>query len=336
MADLQINNLSDFAKNAKILWTKGKDSASKAARNSGLFKEVDIPMESGNTREFTEIDLEEYADVKGESDQASHARVQQGYTKVGKLYRVAKDITISYEMRTQGKYMEIKRKLTNLGKQTSNRMDLDMTHRITYGNDTSYTDLNGRTIDTSIGDGKSLFDTGHTVKGGSDTFRNILANNPQLSTTSLESMEQMRNNNTINQFGEKMTMKADILFTTDDPNTVRTAREILRSSGSTEDSKNVGVENTFQGNYRHVILPRLATDASGKVDSNKEKYWGLASSDMSTAYLGVHEEPRIKSPGSIDSKDFSNDDWKFGARAGYMIVIVTGGWISLSKGDATT
>lgn len=335
MADLQINSLADFGRNAEILWTKGKESVPQAARNSGLFKEVNIPMESGNTREFSEIDLEEYADVKGESDQASHARVQQGYTKIGKLYRVAKDITISYEMRSQGKYREIKDKLTNLGKLAPNRMDLDLTHRITFGTVTSYTDRDGRTIDTTIGDGKALFDTGHTVKGASDTFRNILANNPQLSTTSLESMEQMRNENTINQFGEKMSMKADILFTTDDPNTVRTAREILKSTASTADNKNEGVINDFQGNYRHVVLPRLATDANGKVDSSKNKYWGLASSEMSTGYLGVHEEPRLKAPSQDDGKEFDTDDWSYGTRAGYMIVVVTAGWISLSKGDAS-
>lgn len=335
MADLQINNLSDFAKNAEILWVKGKESVSNAARNSGLFKEVNIPMETGNTREFSEIDLEEYADVKGESDQASHARVQQGYTKIGKLYRVAKDITVSYEMRTQGKYFEIKNKLTNLGKLAPNRMDLDLTHRISFGDQTSYTDRDGRTIDLTVGDGKALFDTAHTVKGASDTFRNILANNPQLSPTALESMEQLREENTINQFGEKMAMKADVLYTSNDPNTVRTAREILRSSASTEDNKNEGVINVYQSDYRHVILPRLATDAEGKNDSNKAKYWGLASSSMSTAYLGVHEEPRLKAPSATDGKEFDTDDWKFGTRAGYMIVVVTGGWITLSKGDGT-
>lgn len=335
MADLQINNLEDFGRNAKILWTKGKKSVSNAARNSGLFKEVNIPNESGNTREFSEIDLEEYADRKGESDQASHARVQQGYTKIGKLYRVAKDITISYEMRTQGKYMEIKNRLTNLGKLAPNRMDLDLTHRITFGTQTSYTDRDGETVDVSLGDGKSLFATDHPVKGASDTFRNILANNPQLSPSALESMEQMRNENTINQFGEKMNMKADVLFTTDDPNTVRTAKEILKSTASTEDNKNEGVVNTYQNSYRHIVLPRLATDANGKVDSSKNKYWGLASTEMSSGYLGVHEEPRLKAPSSSDGKEFDTDDWKFGTRAGYMIVIVAGGWISLSKGDGT-
>jgi hypothetical protein len=330
MADLQLNNLEDFGRNAEILWLKGKDSATRAARQSGLFREVDIPNNSGNTREFSEIDLEEYASKKGESEQASHARVQQGYTKVGKLYRIAEDITISYEMRTQGKYMEVRRRLTNLGKLAPNRMDLDLTHRITFGTQSSYTDRDGDTVDTTVGDGLPLFDTAHTVRGASDTFRNLLSGSPQLSRSALESMEQMRNENTINQFGEKMNMNDDVLFTTDDPAVINAAREILRSTASLEDNKNEGVVNTYQNSYRHVILPRLATDANGKPDSSKSSWWGVASTEMSAGYLGVHEEPRLKQPGSPDSADFETDDWKYGTRAGYMIVVVAASWIALS------
>lgn len=334
--ELNIHELNDFVKNATVLWNKGKDSVAQVARNSGLFKEVPIPNQTGNTREFSEIDLEEYASKKTESDQADRARVQQGYTKTGTLYRVAKDIGISYEMRNWGKYQDIKNRLTNLGKLAPNRMDLDLTHRLTFGTATSYTDKDQDSVDVSVGDGKALFATDHTLKGSSTTFRNRLANNPQLSPGALEAMEEMRNENTFNQFGEKMTIKADILWTSDDPNTVRTAQQILRSTADTTQN-NPDVVNTLQGNYRHVQLPRLATDKDGGVDSSKAKYWGLASSTMSTAYLGVNEEPRLKTPPTDgrSNEDFNTDDWEFGTRAGYMIVIVSASWISFSSGDGT-
>lgn len=330
MADLQINNLDDFGRNAEILWLKGKDSVSNAARASGMFREVTIPNETGSTREFSEIDLEEYADKKGESEQASRARVQQGFSKVGHLYRVAKDISISYEMRTQGKYDRIKRKLTNLGKLAPNRMDLDLTHRITFGKQTSYTDRDGDTVDVSVGDGKALFASNHDLKGSSSTFRNILSGSPSLSKSALESMEQMRTENTLNQFGEKMAMDDNVLFTSDDPATKNAAKEILRSTASTADNKNEGVVNTYENEYTHVVLPRLATDANGAPDSSKNSWWGVASTEMTAAYLGVHEEPRMKMPSSVDGQEFSTDDWKFGTRAGYMIVVVAAGWIALS------
>lgn len=333
--ELNINAFSDFVTNAEILWNKGKDSVAQVARNSGLFKEVPIAMNTGNTRSFSEIDLEEYATKKRESDQADRARVQQGYSKTGTLYRVAKDIGISYEMRTQGKYLEIQQKLTNLGKLGVNRLDLDLTHRLTFGASTSYTDMDGDTVDVSVGDTLALFATAHTLRGSSTTFRNRLANNPQFSPGSLRAMEKMRVNNTYNQFGEKMTIKDDIIWSGDDPDTVDAIRQTLRSF-SDPTQNNSGVINTQIAKYRHVVLPRLATTANGSNDSTKAKYWGVASSEMSTGYVGVHEEPHMKTPPAEgkSNEEFATDDWSFGTRGGWMIVVVSAAWIALSSGDA--
>lgn len=335
--ELNINNLTDFVRNATILWNMAADSVPAVMRTSGLFKEVPIPQNTGNVREFSEIDLEEYALRKGESDQASRARVQQGYTKIGTLYRVSKDIGISYELRTQGKYVEIVNRLTNLGRLAKNRMELDMTHRLTFADATSYTDMDGVTVDTTVGDTLSLASTAHTLRASPTTFRNRLANSPQFSLGALEAIEKMRVENTFNQFGEKMTMKADILFTSDDPNTVNTVRQVLRSTANITQA-NSGVINPYgDSNYKHVMLPRLATTASGGVDSTKAKRWGVASSIMSTAYLGVHEEPRLKAPTGegMNNVEFSTEDWNFGTAAGYMLVVVSAAWISFSYGDGT-
>jgi hypothetical protein len=334
--ELNINNLSDFVKNATILWNKGLMSVPQVVRGSGLVKEVAIPNLTGNTREFSEIDLEEYASLKGESSQSSRAKVQQGYSKIGTLKRVSKDIGISYEMRNYGKYFEVKQKLTNLGKMGPNRLDLDLSHRFGFGTATTYVDMDGETVDISVGDTLALYSTAHTVRGSSDTFRNRLANNPQLSRGALESMEKMREENTINQFGEKMTIKDDILWVTSDPNTVNTAKELLRSRANPT-QENPGVVNVYEDSYKLRVLPRVATDKDGKVDSTKAKYWGTASSEFSTLMLGMNEEARMKKPpveGS-NGEEFSTDDFNFGTRMGYMIVSVSANWLGFSSGDAT-
>lgn len=335
--ELNINSLPDFVRNANILWLKGKNSVPQVMRTSGIVKEIPIPQLTGNTREFTEIDLEEYASRKGESNQSSRAKVQQGYSKIGTLYRISKDIGISYEMRTQGKYYEITQKLTRLGKLAPNRIDLDLAHRFTFGTATSYVDQDGVTIDTTVGDTYQLFYTAHTLRGSSTTFRNRLANNPQLSRGALEAMEKMRVENSYNQFGQKMSMMDDVLWTTDDPNTVNTAKELLRSN-SNPTQNNEGVVNVYQNKYKLVVLPRVATDKDGAPDSTKAKYWGVASSEYSTLYLGMHEEPHMKAPPTEGSnaEEFSTDDWNFGVRAGYMVVSVSASWVGFSSGDATT
>lgn len=333
--ELNTITLSDFVSNAEILWNKGLDSVPQIARGSGLFKEIAIPEMTGDTRTFSEIDLEEYASQKSEGDQATRAKVQQGFSKTGTLKRVAKDIGITYEMRTRGKYLETREKLTNLGKLVPNRMDLDLTHRLTFATDTSYTDMDGESIDISVGDTLALVSTAHTLRGSSTTFRNQLANNPQFSRGALELMEKMRIENTFNQFGEKMTIPDDILWSSEDPNTKYNIQEVLRST-TNPTQNNPGVVNTFQGRYRHVVLPRLATDKDGGVDSTKAKYWGVASSTMSTAFLGVHEEARLKTPPAEgkSNEEFSTDDWNFGTRGGYLIVIVSATWLGFSKGNA--
>lgn len=334
MPPLSTISLSDFTRNAEILWLKGKDQFDAVARRSGLVREVSVPQNSGDTREFSEIDLEQYARVKNQGEQATYARVQQGYSKTGTLYRVAFAEAITYEMRTRGKYPEVIAKLTNLLPTAMNRMELDIQHRITFATSTSYTDMDGRSVDVTLGDTLALASTAHTVRGASTTFRNRLANSPQLSRGALEAMEKMRVENHINQFGQKVPVMDDILWTTDDPNTVNTAREILQATSSVS-ATNDGVPNVYRGKYKHVMLPRVATDKDGNVDSTKAKYWGLASSRGSSFYLGVHEEPHVIPPAANGSQDALTDDWLFNVRAGYMIVIVSGNWFSISLGDGT-
>lgn len=333
---MNIAGLSDFVRNAQILFLKGLDSVKMEARDSGMFRVDMIPDHTGNTKEYSEIDLEEYADDKAEGDQSSRARVQQGYSKIGTLYRVSKDIGITYEMRRYNKYTDVVARLTNLGKLPARRMELDLQHRIGFATATSYVNKSGRTIDTTVGDTLALASTAHTVRGSSATFRNRLANNPVFSRGALEGMEQMIVENSINQFGEKVTIPYDILWTTDDQNTINTVREFLRST-SAPDQNNSGVVNVYGGKYKHVILSRVATDANGAVDSSKAKYWGLASSENSQAFLGINEEPRMKTPAANgnNAEDFSTEDWNFGSTAGYFIVIPGARWFAISTGDAT-
>lgn len=342
--ELNTATLGDLVKNATILFSKGLDSVPQVMRKSGLFNVINIDQQTGDTRDFSEIDLEEYADNKGESDQASRAKVQQGYDVTMTAVRRAKDIGISYELRTRNKYPEIARKLTSLGKLITNRMELDLTHRLTFGTATSYTDKDGATVATAVGDGYQLFYTAHTVKGSSDTYRNRLANNPRLSKGAIEGMERLITEETINQFGELVDGdNFNILWTTNDSNTVNTAREYLQSTADV-DGAHAGIKNVYQSKYKHLIIPKLATDANGKKDTDKRYYWGLASTSMSEAHLGIWEEARMKNPSNYatskdvplnSAEEFATDDINFGARGGYGIVILNGTWIKFSSGDAS-
>ena len=329
-------SIADFVKNALILWAKGYDSVPQTMRKSGLYQIVPIAKNSGNTREFSEIDGEEYAKRKDEGDDAQRAQVQQGYTKIMTKYRVALDIGITYEMRTENKYPEIVSTLTGLGRQVAQRLDLDLAHPITFGTATSYVDMDGTTVDITTGDELQLFYTAHTLKGSSTTYRNRLANNPRLSKGALEGMERLAVEETYNQFGQKMTMSFDVLWTTDDPNTINTAREYLQSTADVEGAHS-GIKNVYMSKYKHVILPRVATDNEGNPDSDKRYYWGIANTAKTGGRLGVWEEPRLKTPPTDGNsgEEFASDNYNFGARGGYGIVWTNGTSIKMSSGDGT-
>lgn len=320
---------------ANVVWLKALLSVKSYMRESGMVQVMPIAENTGNTREFSEIDDNEYLSFKGEDDQAKRARVQQGYTKTMTSYRVAENIGISYEMRTQNKYPEVIRRLTSGARKGPNTMDLDLSHRLTFITVTSYTDRDGRTIDVSTGDGLALASTAHLLRGTSATFRNRLASNPQLSRGAIEGLEQLVVEQTLNQFGEKMTAEFDILWTTDDPNTCNTASEHLKSTAA-PDASNSGVTNVYKSKYRHAVLPRVATTATGAVDSTKRRYFGLAASSLTSLYLGVWEEPHMINPSAgSNAEDVQTDSWDFRVRAGYGITTVDGKWVKFSSGDDT-
>ncbi len=308
--ELNTVTLSDFTKLADVIFFKGANSVMNNMRDSGLIKEVAISEHTGNTREFSEIDSNEYLTYKGESDQAARAQVEQGYTNTMTAYRVAENIGISYEMRTRNKYPEVVARLLNGGRKGPNTIDLDLSHRIGFGTATAYTDRDGRSIDVTTGASTSqqLFDTNHPLRGSSTTYRNRLANNPRISKGAIEGMERLVVEETYNHLGENMNIPYDILFTTADPNSCNTAREYLKSTGAPE-AAHEGVTNVYQGTYKHVKLPRIAFDANGVRDTAKRYFWGLASSLLSNLYLGIWEAPHMIAPtAGSNGEDVQTDE----------------------------
>ena len=147
-------------------------------------------------------------------------------------------------------------------------------------------------------------------------------------------MERLVTEATVNNFNEKITVPFNVLWTTDDPATVNTALEYLRSVAA-PDFANSGVENVYKAKYKHVKLASVPTDAAGSPDASKRRFWGIASTSISDAHLGIWEAPHLKTPANLNAgEEFSTDDWNFGVRSGYGIGIVTGRWNKFSSGDA--
>jgi len=124
--------------------------------DSGMVKVDEVPENTGATREYTEIDTNEYLNYKAEGDDVDRGIIQQGYSKTMYPYRVGENLGVTYEMRTQNKYPQVYNMLFGAGKKGYNSIDLDLTHRLTFGTAVSYTDRKGRTIATTCGDSLQL------------------------------------------------------------------------------------------------------------------------------------------------------------------------------------
>lgn len=302
-------------------------------RNSGIVVEEAMPQHTGEFKRFAErIQRNQYASVRDEWDVSKMAKVQYGYEKDLQVYTVSLEVSITKRMRVAWKNQEILDQITSLSEVCPATMDLDLTHRLTFAFASSYVSRDGITIDTTVGDGQALIYNAHTLTGSSTTYSNAMTSNPAFSKAALENAEQLFVEGTFNNLGEKMAMKPDVIITTDDPNTVNQVRELLKSTASIADEKNSGVINVYKAKYRHVVLPRLATTATGAVDTNKRKYWFLASTADSDFYLSVLEAPYLKTPADGNNgEEFSSENWKYLTAATYGIAIVTGRWIKGSN-----
>ena len=233
-------------------------------------------------------------------------------------------------MRTAGKNKEILDSITSLSEVCPNTIDLDLAHRLTFAWDTSYT-YKGDSRDITVWDGLALVSTVHTLTGSATTYSNQIAGNPQFSKGALENGEKLFAEETYNNLGEKMLMKADTIITTDDPNTINQVRELLNATADVSTS-NSGTFNVYKTKYNHIVSERIATDSNGATDTDKRKYWFLASSRHSDFYLNVLEAPYLKSPVDWNNgEEFSSENWNYLTAATYWICIVTWKWIKGSK-----
>lgn len=295
-----------------------------------LFIMDDMSANTGDSRRYDEVDTETFASLKREGMDASKAAVGVGYSKTMYAKRIAKEVDITWEMRRYNKKPEVMGQLTSLSHFCPQRIELDLTHRFTFAGSTSYVDMDGETVDITTGDGLSLVNAAHTLKFSASTYRNRVTADPVFSTSALEAAEQLTVSNILSNFGERRVLNFNTIVSSDDPATVREIKKTMQSTADV-DQDNPGVINTYKGKYDHVILPYLATTATGAYDSTKAHYWFLMAAGQGVmgwqAYFGQFEAPHLKSPAPAEGnngEDVHNDNWTYGTRAAYGICAISG------------
>jgi len=230
-------------------------------------------------------------------------------------------------MRKFNKYREVGSLMTSLGKFCENRMDLDLTHRLTFCTSSSFTSKNGDTVTTTVGDSNPLLYSAHTLSHSGTTYSNRVSGDPVFSQAALEAALLLSTYGILTNMGEKKSMRFNTIITGDDPGTVRMVKQLINSMADV-DAIQSGVTNAYKGSYKHVILPDLATTAAGAYDSTKRRWWFVAAADQGMAgwqaYLGVWSTPQFLAPTYGDGMDIHNYNWTYSTYAIYGICIPTG------------
>lgn len=288
---------NDLVKNATVAWHEGLDMVPYAAR--AVFNET---VTEAKTSEHSSIDFTPIARKTSESNPYADVNPTQADTLNLTQAKFTASTELSKEILMYDKYSKVRElvKMQGLGKACPTRIEMDLQHFImTYGFGSSYTSIDGDTISTTSADGLSVFNSAHTINGGSGTYSNT--HSTSFGQTGLETAEGKVLNyldHQGNAFGAFL--RFDTIITTPKPTVVNLVKEYNKGMNHIEDTAR-GI-NVYQGMYNHVVFAFGNTQvnaSSGTVtnDSTKDFYWVLASLENNhNLLLEISQMPKLYEP----------------------------------------
>lgn len=292
-----------------------------------LYLTEDVGVGEGELKLLQEYDVTTFAKAKGQGQDAKRMSFGIGYFVTVRMKRIGIESEITWEMRRLNKKQEVMAVVQGLPHFCPQRIEIDLTHRFTFATSTAYTDMDGLSVDLTVGDGLALASTVHTLRFSSTTYSNRVSGDPLFSKGGLEAAELLTTTDILNNFAERRTMSFNTIVTSNNPTVVNAVRQFLHSS-SDNTQANSGVVNVSQDKYRHLILPNLATTATGANDSTKKNWWSLVAAGQGLmgfqAYFVQWEASNLIPSTEGNGTDVHKDVWYYNARAAYNIGIVSG------------
>lgn len=283
---------------------------------------------SSNSKRVHEVDRDRFAERKVEGQSSVQRGISQGYFKDITRNTVSVTRLVSGEAYKALTAHKLAQYATQTGADVIDKIELDMRNFLGYGASVSYTDNGGFTVDTTTGDGYAVFYTAHTLKNSATTYSNILSGAPSLSESALESAEDYFSYNVLDNNGQRVTMKANTIITSEKATMKNRVSRILGSMSpeSIEGTSNAnsGVQNTYKNKFKHLVVEFDVT-ALNVTDSTKSFYWFLGAlggmpETSFQAYYVSWLSPQV-APAEINQ-----DKWtlSYTARACYGIGAVSG------------
>lgn len=302
-----------------------------------LYIDKTIPQGQGESMQVNEMDFTTYASDMPEGMNAQKGQFGVGFHKQVLWNRYGQEYDITYKMRTTSQWLDIvSATVSALSKAIPQRINLDMTHHITFGNAKSYIDMDGFTRDLTVGDTNPLFFATHALAFSPKTYTNIVPGNPAFTKSALESAELLTKTDILDNFGKLRRMSFKTIFCANTPNLTNTIMQYIRSTSDPMQA-NPSVINPYQSKFDILPLELLSTDANGNYDSSKSQWWGIAAltgvgAERWQAYNVIWEAPRLRPMPSVGSnaEDVHNDNWTYGSRGTCNQAAVSGKGIIIS------
>lgn len=292
-----------------------------------LFLTDTVGAAEGELKLLQEYDTTTYAKAKPQGVDAKRASFGIGYFVTIRMKRIGIESEITWEMRRLNKKQEVMAIMQGLPHFCPQRVELDLTHKFTFATSTSYTDMDGNSVDLTVGDGLALASAVHTLRFSTVTYSNRISGDPLFSKGALEAAELLTTTDILNNFGEKRVLDFNVIVSGNNPTVCNAIKQFL---GSTSDNtqNNSGVMNVNQNKYRHVILPQLNTTATGAIDSTKKNWWALLAAGQGLrgwqAYYVEWEGHNFIPSTEGNGQDVHKDIWYYNTRQAYNIGVISG------------
>ncbi len=323
--------VSDFTDIVRREWATNPARVTPMAKQ--LFQFDPIGNSRGSEKLYQEYDTQTFARFKGEGANVSKAQAGTGFSKLARLQRYGVEIDITFEERMYNQYESVRTKITDLSGFGAQRQEIDLTHRLTFSTATSYVNMDGQTVDISTGEtsATALASATHALAFTSVTYNNIITGSPVFSEANLAIAELVGATQSYNNYGEKRVYNFNKLFIADYPAVRNLARQILQSDAQIS-APNAEVINVYKAKYDLVVLPYLASTATGAYDSAKKNYWGLVAAGQWNCYLAEWEAENLLTPTPGNNLvDSHSDVWTYGVRIGYSIACVSARGLLISN-----
>lgn len=242
-------------------------------RVSPLYMKKAFVPNTGQYMTLTEQDMQTYGNEQPEGSNPIFAKYGIGRTLTFTFTDYGNAYQSSARARLTMKHADVVAKWADLPRLLIERRYLDGVHRLTFAASASYTNMDGTVKDNRCIDGLAAVSASHTLPFSSATYTNIVPVNPVFGKTGLLAAELLFKTEIKDGFGVQQNIEPNTLITTNDPTLMYNVRQILGSSTEVGQA-NSAVINALT-RYRHVVLPKLDSDANGAYDATKKDTWFL-------------------------------------------------------------